>query len=169
MIVKASVDNTRSSAKCPNIIIRLIRTIKAHGFAIDANGRYLQQNQRILYPFEENVVIASRFFDGVAAGAKQADYSQEIKIFLDDIAQQYRSSKRKKKEDFAADREGKLFYKEDLCFATKGVQPSTVGSVFNCLYTIIVNRDVRGMLNYPTGIGVLMTINPSEEQVNGGF
>ena len=41
--------------------------------------------------------------------------------------------------------------------------------MFNCLYTIIVNRDVRGLLNYPTGIGVLMTINPSEEQTNGGF
>lgn len=64
---------------------------------------------------------------------------------------------------------GKLFIDEDMCFAMKGIQPSTVGSVFNCLYTIIVNRDVRGLQNYPTGIGVLMTINPSLEQVNGGF
>jgi hypothetical protein len=41
------------------------------------------------------------------------------------------------------------------------MQPSTVGQIFNCLYTIVVNRIIKGFGNYPTGVSVLMTINPS--------
>jgi len=29
---KCSIDNTRSTAKCSNIVVRLIRTIKAYGY-----------------------------------------------------------------------------------------------------------------------------------------
>ena len=31
---------------------------------------------------------------------------------------------------------------EDLAFATESMQPSTVGQVYNCLYTIVVNRTI---------------------------
>jgi len=48
-----------------------------------------------------------------------------------------------------------------------GIQPSTVGSVFSCLYTIVVNRTFTGFLNYPTGATVLVTVNPSEKQSSG--
>ena len=47
------------------------------------------------------------------------------------------------------------------------MQPSTVGQIFNCLYTVVVNRIIKGFGNYPTGVSVLMTINPSQSQVSG--
>ena len=46
------------------------------------------------------------------------------------------------------------------------MQPSTVGQIFNCLYTIVVNRTIKGFANYPTGISVLITVNPCPEQVS---
>ena len=67
---------------------------------------------------------------------------------------------RKKKKD-------KFYSPEDLAFAKSGLQPSTVGQIFNCLYTVVVNRNIKGFANYPTGVSVLVSINPSEEMVNG--
>ena len=49
---KCSVDNSRASAKCESVVCRLIRTIKAYGYAPNNQGGQL-------YPFEENVVVAS--------------------------------------------------------------------------------------------------------------
>eukprot|EP00347_Sterkiella_histriomuscorum_P014117 403362106 len=161
IIVKCKIDNSRSKAKCPNIFMRLIRTIKAYGYLIPPAGQARQNN--LLFPWEENVVVATREFPGVPARHAQKDFSQEISIFLDAIDQQFKLSRRK-------DAQGnmKLHSKEDLAFAQNGLQPSTVGQIFNCLYTIIINRSVRGLgLNYPTGISVLATVNPSIMQVNG--
>ena len=67
---------------------------------------------------------------------------------------------RKKKKD-------KFYAPEDIAFARSGLQPSTVGQIFNCLYTVVVNRNIKGFANYPTGVSVLVSINPSEEMVNG--
>ena len=39
--------------------------------------------------------------------------------------------------------------------------------MYNCLYTIVVNRNIAGVANYPTGVSVLITINPSESMVSG--
>lgn len=47
------------------------------------------------------------------------------------------------------------------------MQPSTVGLIFNCLYTVVVNRTISGFANYPTGVSVLITVNPCNEQVSG--
>ena len=47
------------------------------------------------------------------------------------------------------------------------MQPSTVGQIYNCLYTVVVNRFVKGFANYPTGVSVLITINPCQAQVSG--
>ena len=55
---------------------------------------------------------------------------------------------------------------EDVQFA-QCMQPSTVGNVFSCLYTVVVNRGFRGCFNYPVGISVLTTLNPSMRQVDG--
>ena len=77
---KCTVDNSRSSAKCNSIVCRLIRTIKAYGYVPAGN----QPNPRpVLYPFEENVVVASQEYAGVRAG--QADYQTEIGMFLDAV------------------------------------------------------------------------------------
>lgn len=32
---------------------------------------------------------------------------------------------------------------------------------------MVVNRTIRGLANYPTGVSVLITINPSEVMTNG--
>ena len=67
------------------------------------------------------------------------------------------------------ERKSKKPYKaEDLVFASGAMQPSTVGQIYNCLYTVVVNRTISGLANYPTGVSVLMTINPSPAQL-GGF
>jgi hypothetical protein len=73
-------------------------------------------------------------------------------MFLDAVDQKFKQGRKKTKKDYKI---------EDLDFARKGMQPSTVGQIYNCLYTIVVNRTIRGMANYPTGVSVLMTINPS--------
>jgi len=36
----------------------------------------------------------------------------------------------------------KPYKAEDLTFATRSMQPSTVGQIFNCLYTVVINRSI---------------------------
>jgi hypothetical protein len=56
---KCFVDNTRAKATCEKIIVRLIRTIKAYGYPYPPVANQARQ----LYPYEENIVIASQEFD----------------------------------------------------------------------------------------------------------
>lgn len=78
-------------------------------------------------------------------------------MFLDAVDQKFKLGRKNNKE----------YKPEDLDFARKGMQPSTVGQIFNCLYTVVVNRTISGVANYPTGVSVLITINPSISQISG--
>ncbi len=149
----------RTSTTCEKIIIRLIRTIKAYGYPTNLAGPGLQ---RQMLPFEENMVVASQeFIVKIAPGTKQPDYSQKIQMFFDDIigtsktaiSQKFKQERRPHKQPYKP---------EDLTFATQSMQPSTVGQIFNCLYTVVVNRTIKGFANYPTGVSVLMTVNPCQ-------
>ena len=55
---------------------------------------------------------------------------------------------------------------EDVRFGSC-FQPSTIGTIYSCLYTVVINRGFTGLFNYPVGIAVLSTINPSEHQTSG--
>ncbi|TNV80667.1 hypothetical protein FGO68_gene12481 [Halteria grandinella] len=167
MKARCFVDNTRASTTCEKILVRLIRTIKCYGY-ISAQPQAQNQNRQ-LYPFEENVVIASQEFEvQLKPGEKQVDYSQQIRLFLDDMMGPSTAVKQRLSHFKELRKNGKNPYKpEDLVFASSYMQPTTVGQIFNCLYTIVVNRTIRGFNNYPTGVSVLITINPCSEQVSG--
>lgn len=153
--VRYRMDNSRCSARSSHLVIKLIRTIKATGYTWTQAGVLLRGIQ---YPFEENIIIAQRHFPGVSAYEKQEDFSAEISVFLDSIDHDFTYLRKTK---------NKLWEPEDLAFATASLQPSTVGPIFSCLYTIVVNRTFPGIQNYPTGVSVLVTINPSLQQTNG--
>jgi hypothetical protein len=55
---KCYVDNTRTTTVCEKILIRLIRTVKAYGMMFPNVAGAAQQNRQ-LYPFEENIVVAN--------------------------------------------------------------------------------------------------------------
>ncbi len=80
-----------------------------------------------MFPFEENMVVASQeFLVNVSPGVKQADYSQKVQLFLDDV---FGTDKNAINQKFKqARRPHKKPYKpEDLNFAIHAIQPSTVG------------------------------------------
>lgn len=80
-----------------------------------------------------------------------------MSLFFDDINAKFNALRKKKQKNWN---------QEDLKFA-ESFQPSTIGHIYSCLYTVVVNRGFKGIFNYPTGLSSLITVNPSEEQVNG--
>ena len=105
-------------------------------------------------------MVASKSFPGLKAGKKHEDWL-DLDLFLDAYDQKFKTQRKKGKKDYLP---------EDLAFATMGLQPSTVSQIYNCLYTIVINRTISGgIMNYPSGVSVLLTINPSVTQISGGF
>jgi hypothetical protein len=103
--IKCKIDNERSNAKCSSVVIKLIRTIKAQGRAIAPNSA---NGIGPLLSWDDNIVVASRYFSGVPPHYKDKDFSREISLFLDAVDQNF-ISKRKNK--------GKNWSPEDIAFA----------------------------------------------------
>lgn len=101
--MKCKVDNERSSAKCSNLVVKLVRTIKATGSTIVAAN--VANNNGAVHPWEENVVVATRIFPGVKANEKDRDYSRDISIFLDAIDQNFIVQRKRKNKKWSPEDE----------------------------------------------------------------
>ncbi len=137
------INNQRCKDDISFTTIKLIRNVKANG-----------QGGRV---FTENSMVVQRIYEGFPGRSSTKGFERSMSLFFDDVNAKFLHQRKKKQKEWR---------QEDLKFA-EAFQPSTIGHIYSCLYTVVVNRGFKGCFNYPTGLSSLITINPSEQQVNG--